>query len=186
MIWKLFGIFFKIGLFTFGGGYAMIPMIQKELSEKRGWLGEEDLLDILAIAEITPGPIAVNAATFMGKKLAGFWGAFMATLGVVLPSFLVISVISHILGYFMEFRAVQYAFFGVRAAVIALIIRAVVFLFSKVQKDVLSLLIMICVFALATFLKINVIFLIIGSALIGIVAALLSKKVPGENEEDAK
>lgn len=176
MVWKLFGIFFKIGLFTFGGGYAMIPFIRKELSEKRKWLTDEDLLEVLAIAEITPGPVAVNAATFMGKKLAGFPGAFMATLGVVLPSFLVITLISNVFGFFMEFKAVQYAFFGVRAAVIAFLVRAVVLLFIQVRKDVLSVLIIICVFVLATFLHVNVIFLIIGSALVGIVAALITER----------
>ncbi len=93
----LFSTFFKIGAFTFGGGYAMIPLIQREIAEKRKWITEDDILDIIAIAESTPGPIAVNSATFVGYKVAGFWGAFVSTLGVVLPSFVIITVIAYVL-----------------------------------------------------------------------------------------
>ena len=88
---QLFTVFFKIGAFTFGGGYAMIPFIQKETAEKRDWITEEEILEIIAIAESTPGPIAINSATFVGYRVAGFWGSAFATFGVVLPSFLIIS-----------------------------------------------------------------------------------------------
>ena len=94
LIWQLFATFFKIGLFTFGGGYAMIPLIQRETVENKGWVTEDDILEIVAIAESTPGPIAINTATFVGSKTRGFWGAFFATLGVILPSFIIIFLIS--------------------------------------------------------------------------------------------
>ena len=98
----LFWTFFKIGAFTFGGGYAMIPLIQREVAERRRWLKDGDILDIVAIAESTPGPIAINSATFVGYQVCGTFGAFCATLGVVLPSFLVIYVISFVLRQFSQ------------------------------------------------------------------------------------
>ncbi len=111
--------FLKIGAFTFGGGYAMIPLIEREVCEKQKWLKKEDMLEITAIAESTPGPIAINVATYVGNRVAGFPGAVLATLGVVLPSFLVIFLLSFALERFSELRAVRYAFFGVRAGVLA-------------------------------------------------------------------
>ena len=120
----LFLTFMKIGAFTFGGGYAMIPLIQKEVCDNKKWLKEQDIAEIVAISESTPGPIAINAATFVGQRVSGFPGACAATLGVVLPSFLIISVISLILNEFQSIKAVQYAFMGIRAAVLALILKA--------------------------------------------------------------
>ena len=92
-LWQLFSTFFRIGLFTFGGGYAMIPLIQREAVEKHGWVTDDDILEILAIAESTPGPIAINSATFVGFRVGGVLGSACATLGVVLPSFVIISLI---------------------------------------------------------------------------------------------
>ena len=129
----LFLTFMKIGAFTFGGGYAMIPLIQKEVCENKKWLNEKDITDIVAISESTPGPIAINAATFVGYKTTGFVGACLATLGVVLPSFLIISLISLILTQFQSIKAVRYAFMGIRAAVLALILKALWMMFRSVQ-----------------------------------------------------
>ena len=120
----LFLTFLKIGAFTFGGGYAMIPIIEKEMVEKHKWIKSEDILDIFAIAESTPGPIAINSATFIGYKIGGVFGSFCATFGVVLPSFVIISIISLVLREFSDIKAVQYAFNGIRAGVLALIIKA--------------------------------------------------------------
>ena len=103
---QLFGTFSKIGAFTFGGGYAMIPLIQREVTERRRWLEDRDILDIVAIAESTPGPIAINTATFVGYQVCGTLGAFCATLGVVLPSFLVIYAVSFVLTAFCGVDAV--------------------------------------------------------------------------------
>ena len=123
-IFELWWTFFKIGAFTFGGGYAMISLIQKETVENKKWITDDDILEIIAIAESTPGPIAINSATFVGFRVAGFWGSFFATLGMVMPSFVIISVLSRLVMQFSDIKAVQYAFFGIRAAVLALIIKA--------------------------------------------------------------
>ena len=108
-IWKLFAAFFRIGAFTFGGGYAMIPLIQKEAVDKNRWVTEDDILEIIAIAESTPGPIAINSATFVGYRTCGVLGSVAATLGVVLPSFGIIFAISFVLRQFQDLKAVQYA-----------------------------------------------------------------------------
>ena len=125
-LFAVFSTFLKIGAFTFGGGYAMIPLIERETVERRGWIEEKDILEIVAIAESTPGPIAINAATFVGWRVAGFWGAFCATVGVVIPSFVIIAAISYVLAAFEHLKAVRYAFFGIRAGVLALILKALV------------------------------------------------------------
>ena len=123
---KLFLKFLKIGAFTFGGGYAMIPLIRREIALREGWIEDKDILDILAVSESTPGPIAVNTATFVGYRLAGPWGAAAATVGVVLPSFVIIFVLSFVLRQFEELPAVRYAFWGIRVAVVALVCSALV------------------------------------------------------------
>ena len=138
----LFLTFLKIGAFTFGGGYAMIPIIEKEMVEKHKWIKSEDILDIFAIAESTPGPIAINSATFVGYKVAGFFGAFCATFGVVLPSFVIISTISLVLKEFSEYKAVKYAFMGIRAGVLALVIKALVSMYKKCPKGLFSYILM--------------------------------------------
>jgi len=130
--------FLKIGAFTFGGGYAMIPLIQKETVERRGWITGEDILEIVAIAESTPGPIAVNAATFVGYRVSGILGAMLCTLGIVLPSFVIISIIALILEGFASFPAVQYAFFGIRAGVLALIVKSLLSMYKQCPKTVFA------------------------------------------------
>ena len=106
-LWKIFAAFFKIGAFTFGGGLAMIPLIQKEAVEKQKWITDDDILEIIAIAESTPGPIAINSATFVGYRAAGILGSACATLGVVLPSFVLILLLSFVLRQFQELEAVR-------------------------------------------------------------------------------
>ncbi len=173
---KLFITFFKIGAFTFGGGYAMIPLIQRETVETNKWISDEDILEVIAIAESTPGPIAINSATFVGFKVCGFWGSFFATLGVVLPSFIIILAISFVLAEFQDIKAVKYAFNGIRAGVLALLIKAIITMFKKVKKNIAAYIVMILSFILAAFTDINVIFVIIGCALFGIATSLLAKK----------
>ncbi|MBR3978189.1 MAG: chromate transporter [Oscillospiraceae bacterium] len=175
-IWQLFCTFFKIGAFTFGGGYAMIPLIQKETVEKKGWITDEDILEIIAIAESTPGPIAINSATFVGYRTAGFWGAFAATLGVVLPSFMIILAISYVLRQFQQLKAVQYAFNGIRAGVLALLFKALWSMYQKAPKSWVSYTVMAGAFVLTAFLNVNVLFVIIGCAVFGLVTSLLVKK----------
>lgn len=117
----LFLTFFEIGLFTFGGGYAMISLVREKVLEL-GWLSEEELLNMIAVSESTPGPIAVNMATFVGSTQGGLFGAFLATLGVVLPSFLIILLICAVLRNFLKYKGVQAFLFGVRPCVVALIL----------------------------------------------------------------
>lgn len=173
---KLFCTFFKIGAFTFGGGYAMIPLIQKETVEKNQWINEEDILEIVAIAEATPGPIAINASTFVGYKVKGFLGALFSTVGMVLPSFIIIFLISSLLREFQHIEAVKYAFFGIRAGVLALILKAMVMMFKKSKKGIMPYSIMLLAFILTAVFKVNVIFVIITSALIGLIASLYEKR----------
>ena len=172
----LFLSFFKIGAFTFGGGYAMIPIIEKEMVEKHKWIKSEDILDIFAIAESTPGPIAINSATFIGYKIGGVFGSFCATFGVVLPSFVIISVISLVLREFSDIKAVQYAFNGIRAGVLALIIKALVSMYKKAPKGLFSYILMGASFVLAAFTDINVIFVIIGCGLAGLLNSLIIQR----------
>lgn len=180
LIFRLFLTFFKIGAFTFGGGYAMIPLIQKETAEKKGWITEEDILDIIAIAESTPGPLAINTATFVGYKTAGFFGALAATTGVVMPSFLIIFAISYVLRQFEELKAVKYAFFGIRAGVAALIVKALWNMYKKCPKGAVSYVIMGLAFIFAAFTKINVVWIIIGCGVIGLVSSLVMRRRSGK------
>ena len=173
---ELFLTFMKIGAFTFGGGYAMIPLIQKEVCENKKWLNEKEISDIVAISESTPGPIAINAATYVGYQTAGFSGACMATLGVVLPSFLIISLISLILTQFQSIKAVRYAFMGIRAAVLALILKALWMMFKSTKKKAISYIIMGISLVLTAFLKIDAVFVIIGCGLFGLLWLMLHRK----------
>lgn len=169
---KLFITFLKIGAFTFGGGYAMIPLIQHEAVEKNHWISDDDILEIIAIAESTPGPIAINAATFVGYRTCGVLGAMCATLGVVLPSFAIILAISYVLRQFQEIKAVQYAFNGIRAGVLALLVKALWTMYKKSPKGWVSYIVMAGAFLCAAFLEVNVLLIIIGCALFGLITSL--------------
>ena len=173
---ELFLTFMKIGAFTFGGGYAMIPLIQKEVCENKKWLNEKDISDIVAISESTPGPIAINAATFVGFQTSGFSGACMATLGVVLPSFLIISLISLVLTQFQNIKAVQYAFMGIRTAVLALILKAMWMMFKSAKKNAVSYCIMGVSLILTAFLRIDAVIVIIGCGAFGLLWSMLHRK----------
>ncbi len=172
----LFFTFFKIGAFTFGGGYAMIPLIQREIVEKHGWMSDEDILDIFAIAESTPGPIAINCATFVGFRTAGFWGAAMATTGVVLPSFVIILLISFLLTGFADIPQVQYAFFGIRAGVLALLVKALWTMYRKNPKNPIGYGIMAAAFIVTAFWDVPVLTVILGCAAVGLVCSLLVER----------
>ena len=168
--------FMKIGLFTFGGGYAMIPLIQRETVENKKWISNEDILEIVAIAESTPGPIAINAATFIGYRVAGFLGALAATLGVVLPSFAIITVVSFVLTEFQNVRWIQYAFNGIRAGVLALIVKALWSMYKQSPKGIFAYLIMLGAFLVVAFLPVNVVFVILTCAVAGIVQVLIMSR----------
>lgn len=175
-LWLLFLTFFKIGGFTFGGGYAMIPLIQKETVENRGWVTDDDILEIIAIAESTPGPIAINAATFVGYRTCGIPGAACATFGVVLPSFVIILAISYVLEQFQELKAVKYAFNGIRAGVLALLFKALWGMYKKSPKGWAAYTVMAAAFIFTAFLKVNVLLVIIFCAVFGLVTATLAER----------
>ena len=175
-LFRVFLSFFKIGAFTFGGGYAMIPLIQNEAVEKRHWVTDDDILEIIAIAESTPGPIAINSATFVGYKAAGVLGSVCATLGVVIPSFVIILAISAILVQFQSEPVVMYAFMGIRAGVLALLIKALWTMYKKSPKGLFAYIMMAVAFVLTAVIHINVIFVIIGCAIAGILSSLVIKR----------
>lgn len=177
---KLFTTFFRIGAFTFGGGYAMIPLIQKETVETHKWITDDDILEIIAIAESTPGPIAINSATFVGFRVAGVFGSVAATLGVVLPSFIIISVIALLLNEFQHIQAVKYAFWGIRAGVLALVLKALINMYKKCKKNVMAYIVMALAFIGAAILGIHVLIIIVACAVIGLVYSLVKK---GGNEQ---
>lgn len=179
---QLFLTFFKIGAFTFGGGYAMIPLIQRETVETHGWISDEDILEIVAIAESTPGPIAINSSTFIGYKVAGVLGAACATFGTVLPSFVIITLIFYLLREFQDIAAVQFAFNGIRAGVLALIVKAWWNMYKKSPKNAVSYFIAALAFAAVCFFDVNVLYVIVACALIGLVSSLVKAKAGGESE----
>jgi len=166
----LFRTFLKIGAFTFGGGYAMIPIVDREVVINKRWLTELEMLDLIAIAESTPGPIAVNTATFVGYKVGGFWGAFFATLGLALPSLVIIYLISLVYHQFMANPLVQRAFQGILAAVALFLLSAVIKLHKTVRKHripVVTSLLTLLSFILVFFTGIRSIFLILGAGILG-------------------
>lgn len=180
----LFLTFFKIGLFTFGGGYAMIPLIEHETVTTHHWINHEEVLNIIAIAEATPGVIAVNSATFVGYKVGGFWGALFATLGVTLPSLITISIIALFFEAFQSLEWVYYAFSGIRAGVIVLITGAAVKLGKYNSYKPVTIVLLVLAFILAAFTNINIIYLILGGALTGIIYQVLIKKQDNVEKPD--
>ena len=175
-LWQLFLTFFKIGGFTFGGGHAMIPLIQRETVENKKWITDDDILEIIAIAESTPGPVAINSATFVGYRTAGFWGAVCATMGVVLPSFCIILAVTYLLQNFMDYAAVQYAFKGINAGVLALLFKALWNMYKKSPKGWAAYVVMGGSFLLTSILKINIILVILGCAIFGLVTAKIAER----------
>ena len=177
-LWLLFLTFFKIGGFTFGGGYAMIPLIQKETVENRKWITDDDILEIIAIAESTPGPVAINSATFVGYRTAGVLGSLCATLGVVLPSFIIILAISGVLRQFQDVEAVRFAFQGIRAGVLALLCKALWGMYKKNKKNWASYTVMAASFLLTAILDVSVLPVLAGCAVFGLVSAkIMERKV---------
>lgn len=166
---ELFVAFFKIGICTFGGGYAMLPMLERELVDKRSWVSNEELLEYFAIGQCTPGIIAINTATFVGQKQKGAVGAVFATLGMVAPSILIITCIAALIDRFAENTYVQHAFAGIRVAVGALILASVVKLFKSNVKSVVDVTLFVIAFIIVAVLGASPVWVVLGSALAGIV-----------------
>ena len=182
---ELFTSFFKIGLFTFGGGLAMIPLISKEAVEKRGWVTEDEILDMVAIAESTPGVIAVNSATYIGYKVGGFWGSLLATLGVTIPSFTIICLLSLIIEQFLANTYVAYAFMGIRCAVAILILSAAIRLAKAAPRTIYSLVIFLLAIALTfIFPSVSSIYFILAGFGLGILWYAVINKPKDEVKEE--
>ena len=164
----LFLTFARIGGLTFGGGYAMLPMLQREVVERRGWATEEELMDYYAIGQCTPGIIAVNTATFIGNKNRGVIGGIAATLGVVFPSFVIITVIAGIIQNFADIPAVRSAFAAIRVCVCVLIFNSVLKLWNSAVKDKAALVLCLLVFVLSIFFNISPIVFVVFCAAAGI------------------
>lgn len=180
LLWELFFVFFKIGLFTFGGGYAMISVIEDLCVEKHRWITHQDMATIVTVAESTPGPIAINGATFVGYRRGKLPGAIAATLGVITPSFLIIFLISMFLDNFLEITIVAHAFQGIKIAVGILILNAAVTMIRSMEKEPLPLVILISmsgVFLLGTILgkSVSTIALILCAAAVGMGVTALRK-----------
>ena len=171
-LWELYAAFFRIGLFTFGGGYAMLPMLQRETVEKYRWITEEEILDCYAIGQCTPGVIAVNTATFVGARRRGFWGAVAATCGVITPSIIIITVIAAALRSLMQLDAVARAFAGIRVAVAALVTAAAAGLIKKGVHDTLGRALFAVVFALAFFVGVSPVWIVPAVVVLGVLMAL--------------
>ena len=173
----MFITFFKIGAFTFGGGYAMIPLIEREVISNKGWIkDEEEIIDVFAVAESIPGAIAINSSTFVGYKIAGRIGAVVAACGVILPSFIIITLIAAFFSKFQNNPIVKAAFMGIRSTVVALILMAAIKVGKKSIKDRISALICIVTIMLVLVLDIHAIFAILGGAMVGVIIYFSSPK----------
>lgn len=169
LLLDLFVAFFKIGLFTFGGGYAMLPMLQREVVERHKWATEEELLDYYAISQCTPGVIAVNTATFVGAKLFGTIGGAVTTLAVVTPSLIIITLISAILQNFASYEIVQHALVGIRVAVAALVANSVMKLYKKGVRGALSNGIFAASLLLVLLLDLSPVWIVASALILGLV-----------------
>ena len=168
-ILNLYFAWFKIGMFTFGGGYAMLPLIQKEVIDKHNWASEEEILDYYAIGQCTPGIIAVNTATFVGYYQKGIMGAVAGTLGVVSPSIIIITLIASLISNFMEIAIVQHALAGINVAVCVLMFTAIQNLWKKSIKNIGSFTIFAVALVLALFTDLSTVYLVILAAVLGVV-----------------
>ena len=181
---ELFLTFAKIGLFTFGGGYAMIALIENTCVENRRWITHDEMMNITVVAESTPGPIAINCATYVGFKQKGFWGALAATAGMILPSFCIIFAISRFLDHFLEIAWIAHAFQGIKIAVGILILDAALKMLKKMQKKPMPLAFMLCAFAAMLMIdifsvRISSIVLMLAAGLISLIVFMVRKPAKG-------
>ena len=176
LLLQMFLTFAKVGVMTFGGGYAMLPILQREVVENKGWATEEELMDYFAIGQCTPGVIAVNTATFIGQKLKGIFGAIFATLGVVFPSLVIISLLAGVIEAFSHLVWVQNAFGGIRVCVCVLIANAVVKLYKKAVVDIPTFIIFLLVTLGSIFLPVSPVIFVVIAAVAGIILKAMGGK----------
>lgn len=188
LLLDLFFSFAKIGLFTFGGGYAMIPLIERICVDKKQWISHDEMMDITVIAESTPGPIAINCATYVGLKKKKLPGAVAATVGVILPSFIILLLISFFFDRFLEIQWVASAFRGIRIAVGILIVDAAIRMLKKLSKKPAQICILLCSFAAMLVidlfsLRVSVIVLMLAAAAVGLIVCLVKRQTEKEAEK---
>ena len=176
LLLEMFLTFAKVGVMTFGGGYAMLPILQREVVDNKGWATEEELMDYFAIGQCTPGVIAVNTATFIGQKNKGIAGGIAATLGVVFPSLIIISLLAGVIEAFSHIVWVQHAFGGIRVCVCVLITNAVVKLFKKAVVDKVTLAIFLAVALGSIFIDVSPVVFVVLAAVAGIVVKTMGGK----------
>ena len=176
LLLEMFLTFAKVGVMTFGGGYAMLPILQREVVDNKGWATEEELMDYFAIGQCTPGVIAVNTATFIGQKNKGILGGIIATLGVIFPSLIIISLLAGVIEAFSHIAWVQHAFGGIRVCVCVLIVNAVVKLFKKAVVDVPTFIIFLAVALGSVILDLSPVIFVVIAAVAGIVLKALGGK----------
>lgn len=169
VIFNLFLAFWKIGTFSFGGGYAMLPFIQQEIVTNNGWISMNEFMDIIGISQMTPGPVAINSATFVGYKVGGVFGSIAATFGVVLTSFILVSIANKALEKFKESKVVKAALLGMRPVLIALIIDAFIRLAREAYIDVKSVIITLIVGGVLLSKKVHPILVIVIAAILGLI-----------------
>ncbi|UDQ99530.1 chromate transporter [Lentisphaerae bacterium WC36] len=189
-LWSLFATCFRISLFTVGGGYAMLPIMEHEFVEKKKWIDHEDIVDVIAIVQSVPGIIAVNTSVFVGSRVAGFWGAITASLGMVLPSFVIILLIAIFTDNLQDNEALKNVFLGVRAGVCATIFLSALNLWQKVVKTRFEIVIAILGFLALNFFREQIILIIVVMAIVGIIRykinALKMTKVAENSEKDCE
>lgn len=181
-LWELFWAFAKVGVMTFGGGYAMLPIITRELCEKKQWVTEEEIMDYFAIGQCTPGVIAVNTATFTGRKLRGVAGGIVASLGIVFPSLVIITIIASLISNFASLQPVQDALAGIRVCVCVLIFNAVLKMWKSAIVDIPALILFAVIFAASVFFNASPILMVVIAGVCGLL--LKGRKVESEARHD--
>lgn len=168
ILFKLYVTFFKIGLFTFGGGYAMLPMLEREVCDNNKWIEKDEIYDYYAIGQATPGIIAVNTATFCGMRVRGFFGALFASLGIISPSIIIILLIASLLKTYSHIEVISHAFAGIRVCVCAMVLSTVIDMIKRTCKDYVGVLILIATFLAVAFFKVSPAIVVIAVGVLGI------------------
>jgi len=182
---NLFWVFFRIGAVTFGGGYAMLPILERELCEQRGWVTKDEIMDYYAIAQCTPGIIAVNTSVMVGYKIRRVGGGIAAMMGIVMPSLIIITIISAFIKNFAELQIVQNALGGIRVAVCALVMNSIIKMFKTGVVDLFCGGIFIASLCAVAFLDVSPILVVVGAAVLGIAGKWLMERI-GKKKKEAK
>ena len=182
-LWEIFFAFAKVGAFTFGGGYAMLPIIQREVVERRGWLTDEEVAEYYALAQCLPGMIAINTAAFVGGKVMGKRGSVAACFGLAAPSFIFITLVSSVMQNFLDHPMVQRVLFGIKVVVCALIAQAIIRLWKPAIKNMLGVAVYLIVLVLALFTDLPIVVLLIASLAVAVAAEALKHKKAKEGKK---